>query len=62
LRISGAQKPGAYGLTGDSPWTPIAFDFSVAPGSQGEVDLLCELRASHGEAWFDVDSLKLSRK
>jgi hypothetical protein len=26
------------------------------------IELLCELRAAKGEAWFDVDSLRLIRK
>ena len=62
IRISGTQKARTHGLVADSDWTAIAFDFSLAPDRGGEVDLLCELRASQGEAWFDVDSLKLTRK
>jgi len=25
------------------------------------VDLMCELRASGGQAWFDLDSLRVTR-
>jgi len=62
LRISGTQKTKAEGITGTTEWTRLVFDFPIAPGNSGEVDLLCELRASKGEAWFDLDSLKLTRK
>ena len=58
-------------LTGDAEWTDFSFDFEVQnAGSQfgfmspiqedaPETDLLCELRAAKGEAWFDRDSLRL---
>jgi hypothetical protein len=62
VRISGTQKARTHGLVADREWTPITFDFSVTPDRSGEVDLLCELRASKGEAWFDLDSLTLTRK
>jgi hypothetical protein len=46
---------------GNTSWQKVQHDFSVA-SSQDEVVLVCELRASKGEAWFDVESLKLVRK
>jgi spore coat protein H len=46
---------------GDREWTPIHFDFQVQE-NQAEVELVCELRASQGEIWYDVASLKLMRK
>ena len=38
----------------------IAAEFT-APELEQEVELVCELRASGGEAWFDAASLKLTR-
>jgi spore coat protein H len=45
---------------GDSDWKPISFEFEVEP-EQSEVELICELRAEHGEIWYDLNSLKLKR-
>lgn len=53
------QRPEKY-LLGDSDWEPIEFEFSV-PDGLSEVQLLCEFRGAAGEAWFDLDSLKLRR-
>lgn len=57
MRISGArvqlQDPP------DGEWIPISFTFSV--GDTSDVELVCELTASEGEAWFDEDSLHLIR-
>ncbi len=47
--------------SGDRSWTPITFDFEV-PEDQSDVELICELRASTGDVWFDLKSLKLSRR
>jgi spore coat protein H len=58
LRISGSQQPRGNKLKGDTPWTNVAYEFPVPPGA-GEVELICELRARRGEAWFDAKSLKL---
>jgi hypothetical protein len=48
-------------LTGDSDWANLAFEFDVQDG-MSEVELVCELRAAKGEAWFDASSLKLTSK
>ena len=58
LRVGGSVRAGTE-LMGDSPWTTLSADFTVAKAS--EVELLCELRASAGQAWFDVDSLRVVR-
>jgi spore coat protein H len=42
----------------DTPWQKAEYEFPVDAGND-EVTLVCELRASKGEAWFDIDSLKL---
>jgi hypothetical protein len=57
VRISGGKRTNS--LAGDCLWTPLEFAFELA--GAGEVDLVCELRAEKGEAWFDRDSLRLSR-
>ena len=60
LRISGSNRPAADKLVGDVTWTKLAFEFDVAP-PLNSVELICELRASRGEVWFDADSLRLVR-
>jgi spore coat protein CotH len=69
LRIS--QHRFVQKLTGDTGWTDIAFEFDMggAPAQFGfmgpitdenpDIELICELRAAKGEAWFDRDSLRL---
>ncbi|HAB18273.1 MAG TPA: CotH kinase family protein [Verrucomicrobiota bacterium] len=58
LRISGSQPP--PGLTGDRDWTMLSFDFSA--DSEREVELVVELGADAGEAWFDLASLRVIRR
>ena len=60
LRISGNTVPRKNQLTGNSGWEKLAFEFEVASGPQ-DVDLVCELRGSKGEVWFEADSLRLFR-
>ena len=57
LRIGGGLRQAAN-LVGDSSWQPLAVQFQVHEASQ-EIELICELRASAGQAWFDLDSLKV---
>lgn len=57
LRVSG-NRPRSAGLLGDSPGQRVVLEFEVK-GSDEEVQLICELRASFGEAWFDTGSLRL---
>ena len=61
-------------LSGDGDWTDVSFDVDLgqvssqfgfmAPVESGipEVELICQLRAARGEAWFDPDSLHLVRE
>jgi hypothetical protein len=58
LRISGGKRTNK--LTGDKDWTPLEHVFEV-PGSETEVELVCELRATKGQVWFDTSSLRLAR-
>ena len=57
LRVAGSLRDSA-GLVGDSAWCIEGTEFTVTDETQ-EVELICELRASAGEAWFDLKSLKL---
>jgi len=59
IRISGTQQARSNKVSGTSPAKDLAFDFT-APG--GEVELVCELRATRGEVSFERSSLKLQRK
>ena len=61
LRISGSPQPRSNKLSGDAPWTKVAYEFVVSPESES-TDLVCELRATQGEAWFDLSSLRLIRE
>jgi spore coat protein H len=58
LRISGSRRPNR--VTGDSEWKTVSFDFGL--GEVREVELVCELTAFRGEAWFDLSSLKLIKR
>jgi spore coat protein H len=57
IRISGSQTPRTNKLVGDSGWQKLEYEFDGFAGA--EIVLVCELRASKGEAWFDADSIKL---
>jgi hypothetical protein len=59
LRISGAQP--VRHLFGDKAWQTLQHDFAILDGP-AEVELICELRAGRGEAWFDLDSLSIVRR
>ncbi|HTD85439.1 MAG TPA: CotH kinase family protein [Candidatus Binatia bacterium] len=58
LRISGGKRTNK--LVGDKDWTALEYDFEV-PGAEMEVELVCELRATKGQVWFDASSLRLAR-
>ena len=57
LRVSGRTQP-SRGALGDSPWQESEAEFEVA-AEQETVELVCELRASAGQAWWATDSLCL---
>ncbi len=56
LRISGSSRSPKNSATGNSAWKQFSFDFDWAGG---DANLVAELRASKGEAWFDQNSLDL---
>jgi hypothetical protein len=60
LRISGDKR--TLHLTGESDWTVLKHEFAVEPGGEDEKEIVCELRASAGEAWFDLSSLRIIRR
>jgi spore coat protein H len=47
-------------LMGDSEWEDLRCRL-VVRSPEAIVEFLCELRSASGEAWFDLDSLKLRR-
>lgn len=59
LRLSGGQRP--KGLSGDNDWKKIEFDFEVTEPAR-EVVLVAEARAGKGEAWFDLQTLKVRKR
>lgn len=59
LRISKGTMPHKW--SGTSDWKEFSYPF-VVQKSGAEVELICELRASKGVAWFDRGSLRLVRR
>ena len=59
IRLHASSKPRENKLLGDAPWQKISYVLSNKFDQPIEMELLCELRATAGEAWFDLDSLKL---
>jgi spore coat protein H len=57
LRVAGSVRE-SPNLVGDSDWRALSEEFEVTEGPK-EVELICELRASAGDAWFGLDSLKM---
>ncbi len=58
LRISRGPLP--PGLSGTGEWRNYAYEFRVLDMAT-EVEFVCELRASKGEAWFDPASMQIIR-
>ncbi len=58
LRIS--REKFTRKFAGDLGWTSVSFDFEVEQ-DRTDVELVCELRAAQGKAWFDLSSLRLTR-
>jgi hypothetical protein len=59
LRIGGQVRQ-SEDLLGTSAWSLLTTEFEVGQGG-GAVEFICELRASSGEAWYDVSSLLVRR-
>lgn len=59
VRVIGGRRGG--GIQGDcTPWTPVRHEFVVQPDCEW-VELIAELRAFTGTAWFDPQTLRLVR-
>lgn len=58
IRHSGIRKPRENKLEGNSSWEKLDYEFDVKAEEQ-EIQLLCELRATEGEVWFDEKSFRL---
>ena len=58
IRMSGMSRRNR--IVGTTDWTKLQYEFDIPPGG-GEVTLICESRATRGEAWFDMNSLKLEK-
>ncbi|MFM8357170.1 MAG: CotH kinase family protein, partial [Verrucomicrobiota bacterium] len=58
LRMTGSTA--AQRLEGDTDWTTLQFEFEQR--EDGPVELIVELRANRGEAWFDLGSLALEAR
>ena len=61
LRVSGVTAPRPAGLVGDQAWKTLKVPFQTTAREQ-EVELVCDLRASRGTAYFAIDSLRLIRE
>jgi hypothetical protein len=59
LRVTGFPRGQQGHPTGNTRWQTVRVEFEVR--SEQEVELVCELRARSGDAWFDSDSLRLIR-
>jgi hypothetical protein len=61
IRLSGEDSPRRNSLSGDTSWSKLTHEFTVPEDSNNAVFLICELRATKGEVWFDADSLKIRK-
>ncbi|HWN97002.1 MAG TPA: CotH kinase family protein [Methylomirabilota bacterium] len=59
LRISGPPARTNDFILGNTPWSHLHFEFTA---NGEDVELVCELQAKGGDAWFDEDSLRIARK
>jgi hypothetical protein len=59
LRVS--RRKFAKKLSGDADWSGAEFDFEIQQ-DESDVELVCELRAEQGDAWFDLKTLKVIRR
>jgi hypothetical protein len=57
LRVAGSTRQ-SENLVGDTSWRLLLAEFRIEADNT-VAELICELRASAGEAWFDLNSLKL---
>jgi hypothetical protein len=60
LSVPGRDARKEDGLVGDLNWSLLAVEFEVESEDR-DVELICQVRASAGEAWFEEGSLLLRR-
>jgi hypothetical protein len=60
LRTSAPSRTTSRRLQAASDWEELRCRF-VVRGPEEMIDLVCELRNARGEAWFDLESLRLQR-
>jgi hypothetical protein len=60
LIIRGPKSPPARFITGDTEWTRLETEFEIGKGPE-QVEFSCGLRAAAGQAWFELESLRLVR-
>jgi hypothetical protein len=58
LRRSGASTSTTFGSATD--WLGLSYDFEVKDAGN-DVELVCDFSGVEGEAWFDLDSLRVRR-
>ena len=59
FRVSRSERKG--GLSGSATWSRTAYEFEVTDVLR-HVELVAELRATKGQVWFEVESMRLVRK
>jgi len=59
LRISGSTRNRR--IAGDNGWGAMQHEFIVEEREGGDVELVCEFDAVQGEAWYDLDSLRVRK-
>ena len=59
IRHSGSTTNRLNIIEGDTPWQKLEYVLPEIKNVEQEKELICELRATAGEVWFDVDSLRL---
>ena len=58
LRVSQRRRTNA--LSGDTPWQEVTHEFVVEDPDE-EIELICDLRAKKGRAFFESDSLRVRK-
>jgi hypothetical protein len=59
LRLSGPSTATVYSSATD--WRELSYDFEVRDEAGHDVEFVCDFSAAAGEAWFDVNSLRVRR-
>lgn len=60
LRLSGPSTATIYSSATD--WRELSYDFQVRDEAGHDVEFVCDFSAAEGEAWFDLNSLRVRRR